>query len=57
MGAEKKNLIFAIFWIMAPSFESSNYNQELLIMIFVSSFCKKYLFEKQGYWMLLGNFI
>lgn len=49
MVNKDENFVFTAFQIVVLSFKDFNDGQELLIMDFISSFCKNYLFKKKGY--------
>lgn len=49
MVNKDENFIFTAFQIVVLSFKDFNDGQELLIMDFISSFCKNHLFKKKGY--------
>ena len=44
-----KNLVFAAFQIVAPSFKSSNNNQEFLVMTLIPSLSEDHFLRKNGY--------
>lgn len=56
MVNEDKDLIFAAFQVVAPSFKSFNNSQQLLIVSLISSLGKDHLLREQGHWIPMANF-
>ena len=51
-----KDLVFAVFEVVATSFKSFNNSQELLIVSLIPSLSVDKLLREKGSWMLLANF-
>ncbi len=49
MVSKDEDLIFAAFYVVAPSFKDFNNSQELLIVGFVSSLSGDHLSREKGY--------
>lgn len=47
--SKDKHLILSAFKIVASSFKSLNNSQKLIIMSFITSFCKNYLSKEKNY--------
>lgn len=56
MVSKYKNLVYAVFQVITPSFEDFNNSQKLLIMSFVPRINSNHLFREKDYWVLLTNF-
>ena len=56
MVNEDKDLVFAVFQVVAPSLKGFNDSQELLIIGLVLRLSGNHFSKEKGYWMLLANF-
>lgn len=54
--SKDKHLVLTAFKIVTSSFKGLNNSQKLIIISFITSFCKNYLSKKKNYWMVLTNF-